>query len=165
MTVALWSMALTSTGKQLEIAPFLVLDFDIMQPQQKVPLRIGDELRIPGLPTHVMTYVGPLGPYGEDILDAPKKGVATLVCSGTVLNQPGRIVYLGQRGPESWQEQQAVRQRALQAIGVANKALGPNCEDISSFVRTGKPESPQRVGFLVLASLVGVVAALSARSS
>jgi hypothetical protein len=148
----------------VEIALFFVLDSEIMRPQQQVPLRIGDELRIPGLPTHVMTYVGPLGPYGEDILDAPKKGVATLVHSGPVLNQPGRIVYLGKRGPESWQEQQAVRQRALQAIGTPNKPFGPNCEDISSFVRTGKSESPQRVGLLLIA-FVGVVAALSANSS
>ena len=84
-----------------------------------------------------MTYVGPLGPNGEDILDAPKNGVAKLVHSRTVLNQPGKIVQIGQRGPDSWHEQEVIRQRALQAIGTPNKPLGPNCEDISSFVRTG----------------------------
>ena len=119
-------------------------------------LRIGDEVRVPGVPIHVMTYVGPLGPHGEDILDAPKKGVATLVHSRTVLSQPG--IFVGQRGPESWAEQQVVRQRALLAIGTPNKPLGPNCEDISSFVRKGEAESPQRVGLFILTSLVVVAA-------
>ena len=39
-------------------------------------LRVGDELRIPGLPIHAMIYVGPLGAHGEDVLDAPKNGEA-----------------------------------------------------------------------------------------
>jgi hypothetical protein len=49
-----------------------------MYPQNaaRPSLRVGDELRIPGLPIHAMIYVGPLGAHGEDVLDAPKNGEA-----------------------------------------------------------------------------------------
>jgi hypothetical protein len=70
-------------------------------------LRVGDELRIPGVPVHVMTYVAPLGPYGEDVLDAPKGTEARLVHLVNVLSRGN--VLLGARGPESYDEQRTVR--------------------------------------------------------
>jgi hypothetical protein len=99
-----------------------------------------------------MTYVGPLGAHGEDVLDAPKNSAARLVRLLDVLNQ--RTVVLGQRGPESWDEQRAVRERAIYVLGTRNNPLGPNCEHIGSYVRTGVAESPQLSGVTLL-SLVG----------
>jgi len=118
-----------------------------------LPLGVGDELRIPGLPVHVMTYVGPLGPHGEDVLDAPKGEGARLVHLLSVLNRG--TVLLGQRGPESCDEQRAVRERAIYVLGTRNNPLGPNCEHIASYVRTGIAESPQLRGAGLL-SLIGV---------
>jgi len=116
-------------------------------------LRVGDELRIPGLPIHVMTYVGPLGAHGEDVLDAPKNSEARLVHLASVLNRGTAV--LGQRGPESSAEQRAVRERAIYVLGIRNLPFGPNCEHIASYVRTGVSESPQLRGVTVL-SLIGV---------
>jgi len=118
-----------------------------------LPLGVGDELRIPGLPVHVMTYVGPLGPHGEDVLDAPKGEGARLVHLLSVLNRG--TVLLGQRGPESCDEQRAVRERAIYVLGTRHNPLGPNCEHIASYVRTGIAESPQLRGAGLL-SLIGV---------
>lgn len=118
-----------------------------------LPLRVGDELRIPGFPVHVMTYVGPLGPHGEDVLDAPKASEARLVHLLSVLNTG--TVLLGQRGPESYDEQRAVRERAIFVLGTRNNPIGPNCEHIASYVRTGIAESPQLRGAGLL-SLIGV---------
>jgi len=115
-------------------------------------LRVGDELRIPGVPVHVMTYVGPLGAHGEDVLDAPKGNEARLVHLISVLSRG--TVLLGQRGPESCDEQRAVRERALYVLGTRNNPLGPNCEHIASYVRTGIAESPQLRGAGLL-SLIG----------
>ena len=118
-----------------------------------IPLRVGDELRIPGVPVHVMTYVGPLGPYGEDVLDAPKGTEARLIHLVNVLNRGN--VLLGERGPESCDEQRAVRERAIYLLGTRNHPLGPNCEHIASYVRTGVAESPQLRGAGLL-SLIGI---------
>jgi hypothetical protein len=118
-----------------------------------IPLRVGDELRVPGVPVHVMTYVGPLGAHGEDVLDAPKGNEAWLVHLTSVLSSS--IVLLGQRGPESYEEQRAVRERAIYVLGTRNNPLGPNCEHIASYVRTGVAESPQLRGAGLL-SLIGI---------
>lgn len=118
-----------------------------------LPLRVGDELRIPGVPVHVMTYVGPLGPHGEDVLDAPKASEARLVHLQSIFNTG--TVLLGQRGPWSYDEQRAVRERAIFILGTLNNPLGPNCEHIASYVRTGRAESPQLRGAGLL-SLIGV---------
>lgn len=116
-------------------------------------LRVGDELRIPGVPVHVMTYVGPLGAHGEDVLDAPKGNEARLVHLTSVLSSG--TVLLGQRGPESYEEQRVIRERAIYVLGTHNNPLGPNCEHIASYVRTGIAESPQLRGAGLL-SLIGL---------
>lgn len=123
-----------------------------LQTSTRIPLRVGDELRRAGLPAHVMTYVGPLGPHGEDVLDAPKNCAAHLIHLAGALSQGP--IFLGQRGPESWEEQREVRERALFVLGTVNNPFGPNCEHISSYVRTGISKSPQLGGFGILA-LVG----------
>jgi hypothetical protein len=101
--------------------------------------------------------VSPLGPNGEDVLDAPKNGVAQLIHFAHIKHR----VRLGKRGPESWREQQAVRQRALLTLGTPNRPLGPNCEHISSFVRAGKAESPQLAAATILSLLTVVLIAIS----
>jgi hypothetical protein len=112
-------------------------------------LRIGDELRIPGLPEHVMTYIGRLGPLGEDVLDAPKGQSARLTFSSSL----PLITRVGKRGPETWIEQQGVQRRAFQVLGTPYSLLQSNCEHISSFVRTGKMGSPQLLGAALLAGI------------
>ncbi|SRR5260370_31445676 len=121
-------------------------------------LKVGDELRTPGPlgTTHAMVYVGAIGPNGEDVLNAPKDGVAQLVQFAWV-KQQGRIV-LGQRGPNTFREQLAVQARARQVIGTPNLILRWNCEHISSYVRKGEAESPQLRGAAVFASLIALVA-------
>lgn len=131
-----------------------------LQNRAPVPPRVGDELRVPGLPIHVMTYVGPLGAHGEDVLDARKNSPARLVHLLDVLNRG--TVFLGQRGPESWDEQRAVRERAIYVLGTRNKPFGPNCEHIASYVRTGVAESPQLQGATLLSLIGAALFALAA---
>lgn len=120
----------------------------------QVVLRVGDQLLQRGLVTHVMTYVGPIGPTGEDVLDAPKGGAARLAHFAEI-SARDRVV-VGERGPESWFEQQAVQRRAFSVIGTVNRTGGPNCEHISAFVRKGKAESPQ-LAFGVFAAIVALI--------
>lgn len=107
-------------------------------------LRIGDELiEQAGLIEHKMVYVGPLGLNGEDVLNPAKGSQVQLVSFYTVPNW--RNLRLGKRGPESYLEQTQIQERARQVLlnRTVNRTLGPNCEHISSYVRTGKIESPQ----------------------
>lgn len=109
----------------------------------QIVLRVGDELVEPGLFAHKMVYVGPIGPNGEDVLDPAKGQPARLVGFYSIPNW--QALRPGQRGPESWQEQMLLQARAREVVrnGVVNRTLGPNCEHITSYVRTAKPESPQ----------------------
>jgi len=109
----------------------------------QIILRVGDELVEPELFAHKMLYVGPIGPYGEDVLDPAKGQPARFVHSCSIPNW-GQL-RVCQRGPESWREQMFVQARAREVVanGVVNRTFGPNCEHITSYVRTGKPESPQ----------------------
>jgi hypothetical protein len=81
-------------------------------------LRIGDELiEQVGPIAHKMVYVGVLGFNGEDVLNPAKGTEVQLVSFYSIPN---------------W--------RVLRTV---NRPLGPNCEHICSYVRTGKVESPQ----------------------
>lgn len=145
----------TEPGIRAPFSPRTALDSRTMYRSTRPPisLRVGDELRIPGVPVHVMTYVGSLGAHGEDVLDAPKANEARLVYLTSVLSSG--TVLLGQRGPESYEEQRAIRERAIYVLGTRNNSLGPNCEHIASYVRMGIAESPQLRGAGLL-SLIGV---------
>ncbi|MGH9522129.1 MAG: hypothetical protein ACRD3E_06325 [Terriglobales bacterium] len=118
-------------------------------------LHVGDELRqVTPLVTHSMAYVGPIGPNGEDVLNAPKGGVATLMHLAEVIKDGP--VTIGERGPQTWAEQVSVQQRALQARGTPNRLVETNCEHITHWVRTGRKKSPQlqfAVGFAVVAAI------------
>jgi len=112
-----------------------------------VILKVGDELIVPGIPQHKMRYVGPIGPYGEDVLDPPKGQVARLVHFNSTPDRERLLV--GERGSDDWNEQANIQARALEVVakGVVNHTLVSNCEHIGSYVRHGKPESPQlRIG-------------------
>lgn len=117
-------------------------------------LRAGDELVEAGLVAHKMVYVGAIGPYGEDVVNPAKGQPPRFVHSCSIPNWAQLRV--GKRGPESWQEQRLVQARAREVVAnaVVNRTLGPNCEHITSYIRTGKPESPQ----LRVAGGVGVLA-------
>ena len=124
-----------------------------------VNVRIGDELVVQGLPAHKMRYVGPIGPYGEDVVDPPKGKTAKFVHLTTIPNWEWLLV--GDRGPEAWDwnGQLAVQARARQVVAnqVLNQPLGPNCEHIGSAIGRGKPESPQLQVAVVLLGLALVV--------
>ncbi len=108
-----------------------------------VVLRIGDELIEPGIPAHKRVYVGPIGPYGEDVVDPAKGQAARFVHFASISNKEQLVV--GERGPENQYEQMQVQARACEVVAksVLNRPFGPNCEHISSYVRNGNPASPQ----------------------
>lgn len=122
-------------------------------------LLVGDEIVVPGLPLHKMRYVGPIGPYGEDVLD-PAKGQPVQLRHFRSIPDLERLL-IGERGTTDWNEIWAIQSRALDVVarGVINRPLWPNCEHIGSYVRDGKdPSSPQ----LKFWAGVGVAAALIA---
>ena len=65
--------------------------------------------------------------------------------------------FLGERGPNTWQAQQAVRRRALEVLGTLYTLLGSNCEHVASYVRNGKAASPPLAGAGVVCALGLVV--------
>lgn len=125
---------------------------------QSAVVRVGDELVQRGIPAHKMTYVGPVGPTGEDVVDAPKAQVARFVRLAEIPAWHELVV--GKRGPDVWDVagQRAVQTRAHRVVSAAvlNRPAGPNCEHIGSYVRDGNPESPQlrAVAGLALALVV-----------
>lgn len=126
-------------------------------------LRIGDELiEMVGPIAHKMVYVGPLGLDGGDVLN-PAKGTQVHLLSLYSIPNWGNL-RLGARGPESCYEQAQVQERARQVLQnrTVNRTFGPNCEHISSYVRTGKTESPQLKfwgGTAAVAALIWLLAA------
>ena len=108
-----------------------------------VVLRIGDELVEPGFPAHKRAYVGPIGPYGEDVVDPAKGQAARFVHFELIPNKEQLIV--GERGPENQYEQMQVQARAREVVAnsVVNYTAGPNCDHITSYIRNGNPISPQ----------------------
>jgi hypothetical protein len=110
-----------------------------------VVVRIGDELIVEGLPAHKMRYVGPIGPFGEDVVDPPKAQAARFVHLTSI--PKWERLRVGERGPEPWdlRGQQAVQARARQIVAnrVVNQPLGPNCEHIGTQIARGNPKSPQ----------------------
>jgi hypothetical protein len=122
----------------------------------QITLRVGDELVEPALFAHKMTYVGPIGPAGEDVVDPANGQPARLIHFYSIPNR--EQLRVGERGPEDYSEQVRVQARAREVVGkgIVNRTFWPNCEHIDSYIRKGKPESPQlRVGVgLGLAILV-----------
>jgi hypothetical protein len=109
----------------------------------QIILRVGDELVMPGLFAHKTTYVGPIGPNAEDVLDPANGQQARFVHFFSIPNR--ERMRLGERGPEDYWDQIRVQGRAREVVarGIVNRPLGPNCEHICSYVRKGQPESPQ----------------------
>lgn len=106
-------------------------------------LMVGDEIVVPGLPQHKMRYVGPIGQNGEDVLDPAKSEPVRFRHFSSIPNREQLL--LGERGTTNWFEASQIQARALDVVnrGVVNRTLGPNCEHIGSYVRHGKPSSPQ----------------------
>jgi hypothetical protein len=127
-------------------------------------LRAGDELVQPGIPAHKRAYVGPIGPYGEDVVDPAKGQAPRFVHLHSIPNWQQFLV--GERGPEDWQSRMQVQARAHEVVsnGVVNRTLGPNCDHITSYIRNGKPESPQLKfwgGIAVGVAFCAVIAAIA----
>jgi len=125
--------------------------------KQVVDLLVGDELIVPGIPQHKMRYVGPIGPCGEDVVDPAKGQPARYVHFHLIPNRDKLLV--GERGTSDRRESTEIQNRARDVVerGVLNKTLFPNCEHIGSYIRHGKPESPQlkaAVGLGVAAALI-----------
>jgi hypothetical protein len=121
-------------------------------------LGIGTELlqKITPLgPIHKASVVG-VAPDGEElVLDHPKGGASHFIPVKDFA--AGTETFVGKRGPSSLAEQQAIQNRAVQAVGTRYNVFARNCEHVSSFVRTGKAESPQLAIFVVLAIFLGAV--------
>lgn len=130
---------------------------------ESVVLRVGDELVVPGLPAHKVVFVGTIGPYGENVVDPAKGQTARLIHLGSIPNWQQLVV--GERGPEDWEAQAQVQARAWEVLqnGVVNRTLGPNCEHICSYIRTGRAKSPQ-LRFWVGAAAAAVAGLILARS-
>jgi hypothetical protein len=118
------------------------MDMDKMN-DNVVILRPGDELVQPGLPAHKRVFVGAIGLSGENVLDPVKAQAAQLVHLHSIPNWEQLLV--GERGPEDVFKQAQVQQRAWRVVteSIMNRTLWPNSEHISSYIRTGKAESPQ----------------------
>jgi hypothetical protein len=120
-------------------------------------LGIGTELfqKITPLgPIHKASVVG-FAPNGEElVLDHPKGGASHFVPVKDFVS--GTETFIGKRGPSSLVEQQAIQKRAVQTVGTRYNLIARNCEHVSSFVRTGKAESPQLAVCFLLALFVGV---------
>lgn len=121
---------------------------------QIVVLMVGDELVVPGVPQHKMRYVGPIGPFGEDVVNPAKAQVAQFIHFDAIPNR--ERLFVGERGTANRYEQLQIQERAREVVarGVVNRALDSNCEHIGSYIRHGKPESPQ----LKLAVGLGIAA-------
>jgi len=106
-------------------------------------LLVGDELIRPGLPQHKMRYVGPIGPYGEDVVDPAKASAAMFVRFESIPDKEQLLV--GERGTADWTEILEIQKRARDVVArrVVNQWTGPNCEHIGSYIRHGEPDSPQ----------------------
>jgi hypothetical protein len=108
----------------------------------QINLNPGSELIQPcGFYRHKATYVGPIGPSGEDVFDAPKGGVGHLRFASDFVGEAPTFV--GSLGPASLLEQRAVQNRARQILGKKNVLLNSNCEHMDTFIRDGVPRSPQ----------------------
>src|ERR1700737_4377933 len=81
-------------------------------------LRVGDELVELGLPAHKRVYVGPMGPYGENVVDPAKAQAARLVHLNSIPN---------------WQQLLVV------SFGLAGARLGTQAE--RRFGRSGREEN------------------------
>jgi hypothetical protein len=120
---------------------------------------IGDELVVLGIPEHKMTYVGPIGPQGEDVVDAPKGQAARFVHWQLLPNKDQ--IRVGDRGTTDWFEQRQIQQRARDLVQrrVVNQTFGPNCEHIHTYIAKGTPYSPQlrtAAGIAVAVAIIGL---------
>jgi hypothetical protein len=112
-------------------------------------LRPGTELIQPcGFYRHKATYVGPIGPNGEDVFDAPKGGVGHLRFASDFVGEAPTFV--GTLGPASLLEWRAVQSRARQVLGKRNVLLDSNCEHMDTFIQEGVPKSPQVAAAVVI---------------
>jgi hypothetical protein len=124
-------------------------------------LLVGDEIVVPGLPQHKMRYVGPIGPYREDVLD-PVNGQPVRFRHFSSIPNSERL-RIGERGTSDWDEIYEIQNRALDVVarGVVNRPLGPNCEHLGSYVRHGKePSSPQLKFWVGVGAAAALIVAL-----
>lgn len=127
---------------------------------EEVFLLPGDELIQSGIPEHKRTYVGPIGPNGEDVVN-PAKGQPVRFEYLTLIPNWEELVVGARAQEDAYFE---VQQRALWVVneGIINQTLKQNCEHITSYIRTGKAESPQLQAIGLAAGFVGAALAVAA---
>jgi hypothetical protein len=123
---------------------------------QYVYLAVGDELIVPGLPQHKMIYVGPIGPFGEDVVDPAKGQAARFVHFDFLPNRDQLLV--GIRGTTDWNVMREIQDRARDVVsrGVVNLGIRPNCEHICSYIRDGEEKSQQLRFWLSVAATIAL---------
>lgn len=111
-------------------------------------------------PTHKAPVVG-IAPNGEEVvLDHTNDGApARLVYARDFAAQATTVV--GKPGAGGVAEQAAIQARALRVVGTPYNLLTWNCEHLTSYVTTGKPESPQLAVGLGCAALLALLFAAS----
>ena len=126
---------------------------------------IGTKLRVLGPPIHHEgTYVGPVGPNGEDVIHCDKP-------DGMILSHFDDFADGGQVEapyvPRSHEEGQQIVRRAFETLArrIPYNVLGIkgwNCEQAANYHQRGQPASPS----MVVVFVIGVVVTLAfARSS
>lgn len=119
-------------------------------------LQIGDKLRVPvrlGV-YHYGIYVGPCGPYGEDVVHNDKGGGVQLV--GFRIFAAGQPVQVVSRA-RSWYEGWVIRDRALSLVGTRYDLLNFNCEHAANYAEAGVAFSPTLRGSAFLGLVGGLV--------
>jgi hypothetical protein len=129
------------------------------------PLQPGALLQVPklaGLVQHAFTYVGPVGPNGEDVVNnTPERGVHLAHLKQEIAGRAARLVA---PAPPDWREQNSMVQRALNQLGRPWRLFGNNCEDTANYIRTGRASSPQLEFWIGLFIVLGLICLLARRS-
>jgi hypothetical protein len=129
------------------------------------PLQPGTVLQVPklaGLILHSITYVGPVGPNGEDVVNnTPERGVHLGHLGHELAGRPATVAAAA---PSTWWEQSLVVRRALSQLKQPWKLVGNNCEDTANYARTGRASSPQLEFWIGLLLVVGLIYLLARRS-
>jgi hypothetical protein len=120
------------------------------------------EVQKMGVVKHPMTFVGPIGPRGEDVVNnTPERGVHLDHHENAIAGRPCRV---STPAPATLQEKNTVVRRALSQLGRQWRLFTNNCESTANYARTGIARSPQ-VGLFLVVGLVVCIAGVVMLSS
>lgn len=118
-------------------------------------MEIGDKVRVRadfGF-YHYAIYVGPCGPYGEDVVHNEKGGRVVFAYFHDFAD--GRDVEVAQRAARSWEEREAIVRRAISLLGRRYDLVNFNCEHFANYAIAGVLRS-ETIAALVALAFVGI---------